>query len=83
MGNVDHYEKMEPSRPNMNKYFVNARIEQYWEFNEKNGKVVGVWYKGVVVVVLKNNHVHIDWKEISTTGRKGSIKGEAASIVLQ
>jgi hypothetical protein len=61
MGNADRYEKMQPSRPKVDESFVNARIEQYWEFNEKNGKVVGVWCKGVVVGVLKNNHVHIEW----------------------
>ena len=27
----------------------------------KNGEVVGVWCKGVVVGVMKGNNVHIEW----------------------
>ena len=71
MGNVDRYEKMQPPRPTMDESFVNARIEQYWEFNEKNDKVVGVWCKGVVVGVLNSNHVHIEWdKEYLRPGER-------------
>ena len=61
MGNIDRYKEMQPLRPTMDGSFVNARIKQYCEFNEKNGNFVGVWYKGVVVGVLKHNDVHVEW----------------------
>ena len=53
--------KVQPPRPTINEDFIGARIEQFWEYKENNGEVVGVWCKGVVVGVMKGNKVHIEW----------------------
>ena len=53
--------RVQPPRPTINEDFIGARIEQFWEYKENNGEVVGVWCKGVVVGVMKGNKVHIEW----------------------
>ena len=57
------YERMQASRPKVDETFLGAKIEQFWEYTETSGKVVGMWCKGEVVGILKNNHVHVDWNK--------------------
>ena len=64
-----HYAKAQPPRPTINESFLNSRVEQFWEYKETNGKIVGMWCKGRVVGVLKGNNVHIEWdKEYLRSG---------------
>jgi hypothetical protein len=58
---VDWYKRMQPPRPTADTSCIDARNEQYWKYIEENGKVVGIWCKGVVVRVLKNKNEHIQW----------------------
>ena len=70
-GIVDRYERMQPSRPKVDETFLGAKIQQFWEYTETSGKVVGMWCKGEVVGILKNNHVHVEWnKEYLRPGDK-------------
>ena len=40
---------------------IDAKIKQCWKYTEQSGEVVKVWCKGVVVGVLKNSRVHVQW----------------------
>ena len=60
-GVVDRYEKKQPERPPVDENLVGARMEQLWEFIEKDGKAINQWCQGTVVAVKSNNRVHIKW----------------------
>ena len=40
---------------------IGAKIEQLWEYTEKDGTVVPQWCRGVVLAVKKQNKVRIKW----------------------
>ena len=44
--------------------FIGAKIEQLWEYTEKDGTVVPQWCQGTVVAVKKNSRVHIKWDKL-------------------
>ena len=56
-----NYAKAQPPRPTIDESFLNLRVEQFWEYRETNGKIVGMWCKGRVVGVMRGNQVHIEW----------------------
>ena len=60
-GVVDPYEKSQGPRPDVDENFIGAKIEQLWEYTEKDGTVVPQWCQGTVVAVKKNSRVHIKW----------------------
>ena len=62
-GVTDRYEKRQGPRPNVDDTLIGARVEQLWNFTEKDGTVVPTWCRGKVVAVKKANKVHIKWDE--------------------
>lgn len=54
---------MQPERPDVDEKLIGSRIEQCWPYTEKNGRIVKVWCKGLVVAVLKGDKVHVEWDE--------------------
>ena len=63
-GEVDRYEKMQPPRPKVDETLIGARIEQLWEYKEKDGTAVKQWCQGIVIAVKKNSRVLIlQWEK--------------------
>ena len=58
---MDRNQRLQPPRPPADENCVDEKVEQYCEYTEKGGKVVGMWWKGVVVRITKGNNVHIQW----------------------
>ena len=69
---ADRNQRKQPPRPLVDENFVDEKVEQCWEYTEKNGTISGEWCKGIVVGVMKNNKVHIKWDEKSL--RPGELK---------
>ena len=62
-GKTDNYENLQPSKPKVDNDLINTRIEQRFDYDEPDGSVVPMWCRGVVVAVMKNSKVHIEWEE--------------------
>jgi len=63
-GAVDRYEKLQPSRPEVDEQLIGLEIEQLWIYEEEDGVKVPQWCQGVVVAIKNRSKVHIQWKKI-------------------
>ena len=61
-GIMDRYERLQPTRPEVNKDFIGAEIEILYSYVEPDGSNKNMWCQGVVVAVLTGNKIHIEWK---------------------
>ena len=60
-GAKGRHERMQPPRPNVGEGIIYQRIEQGWDFEEMNEKVVPMWCRGTIVAAKRNSRVHIRW----------------------
>jgi hypothetical protein len=58
-GTIDRYEKLQPSRPEVDEQLIGQEIEQLWIYEEEDGETVLPWCQGVVVAIKNRNKDHI------------------------
>ena len=62
-GMIDRYEKLQPSRPEVDEKLIGLEIEQLWIYEEEDGEKAPQWCQGVVVAIKNRSKVHIQWNE--------------------
>ena len=62
-GAIDRYEKLQPSRPEVDEQLIGLEIEQLWIYEEEDGEKVPQWCQGVVVAIKNRSKVHIQWNK--------------------
>jgi hypothetical protein len=61
-GIIDRHERLQPTRPEVNEDLIGAELEILYSYVEPDGSNKNMWCQGVVVAVLTQNKVHIEWE---------------------
>ncbi len=62
-GAIDRYEKLQPSRPEVDEQLIGLEIEQLWIYEEEDGEKVPQWSQGVVEAIKNRSKVNIQWNK--------------------
>ena len=62
-GMIDTYEKLQPSRPEVDEQLIGLEIEQLWIYEEEDVEKVPQWCQGAVVAIKNRSKVHIQWNK--------------------
>ena len=62
-GETDRYEKLQPSRPEVDEQLIGQGIEQLWIYEEEDGEKSPQWCQGVVVAIKNRSKMHIQWNK--------------------
>ena len=60
-GIIDRHERLQPTRPEVNEDLIGAELEILYSYIEPDGSNKNMWCQGVVVAVLTQNKIHIEW----------------------
>jgi hypothetical protein len=54
---IDRYEKLQPSRPEVDEQLIGQGIEQLWIYEEEDEETVPQWCQGVAVAINNGNNL--------------------------
>ena len=60
-GVIDKYEKLQPTRPDMDANLIGVELEILYSYDEPDGSQKKMWCQGVVVAIRTRSRVHIKW----------------------
>ena len=60
-GVIDKYEKLQPTRPDMDANLIGVELEILCSYDEPDGSQKKMWCQGVVVAIRTRSRVHIKW----------------------
>ena len=63
MGNTDWYEKLQPTRPEVDEDLIYYNIKQLWGYKEYDGSKVNQCFQGKLVAIKSGGKVHIKWDD--------------------
>ena len=73
MGNTDWYEKLQPTRPEVDKDLIYYNIEKLWGYEEDDGSKVTQWCQDTVVAIKIEGKFHIKWDDTCLRPRNPTI----------